>query len=124
MCPLAMTMVLRGAIWRTSLTRKLWVRPSSIHCVLKQRWETWLSLPIRYLDNNALGSLQSGMERAGHESGLGRISDLPQGEGPCWDEYTKLRTFRSVRYQNPWGVGAPTCYLNFGGATGIHRRVQ
>ena len=61
--------------------------------VERRRWESRLSLPVRYLGSRDVGALRSRLDR----------SDSAPLSYPCRSEARSLDSFYQVRYDNPMG---------------------
>ncbi len=63
----------------------------------RERWESWLSRPARFVHQDGIWSIRNAIEHANN------INDRNYDEGPCAQDYTRLGFFSEIRASNPLG---------------------
>lgn len=63
----------------------------------RERWESWLSRPVRFIHENGIRAIYDAIGHANN------INDLDHDEGPCAQDYIRLGLFNEIRASNPMG---------------------
>ena len=64
----------------------------------RERWESWLSRPARFIHQNGIRNIVNAIEHANY------VNDRHYDEGPCAQDYLRFALFDEVRDDNPMGV--------------------
>ena len=63
----------------------------------RERWESWLSRPARFVHRDGIRAIRRAIEHASN------VNERQYDEGPCAQDYMRLRLFSEVRSNNPMG---------------------
>ncbi len=63
----------------------------------RERWESWLSRPARFIHENGISAIHNAIEHANY------VNNRDYDEGPCAQDYLRLAAFDELRDDNPMG---------------------